>query len=156
MLATPHLLVGAAVGAVAAPLGLPAVFVLSFISHFAIDRIPHTDSALLDDRRPLLQVSTKDLISVCIEIAIGVILFVYLWSRANWETALLVGSFGGIFPDLIDNVPWWSGTIRKTALGNVFHQYHTLFDGGVEKGKLVGVATQFVAIAVAVIILMQK
>jgi len=46
MLATPHLLAGAAIGSLVG--NLPLVIILSIISHYSFDLLPHLDSGTLN------------------------------------------------------------------------------------------------------------
>ncbi|MFA6081811.1 MAG: hypothetical protein WC773_00115 [Patescibacteria group bacterium] len=152
MLSTPHILTGSAIGKIAAPLGLPAVFALGFISHFVLDLIPHTDAALLESSTED-HTSTHDLLVVIAEVVVGTGLFLYFWYISHWNLSLLVGAFGATLPDLFDNAPWWKKWFRTSKLGSIFHYLHELVDGGLEKNKLLGIATQFLVIAVAIIVL---
>jgi hypothetical protein len=155
MLSTPHILTGAAIGAVAAPLGLPAVFCFAVLSHLALDLMPHTDDLLLEE--PFSdKYSANDILSVIIEIVTGIIIVSYFVFKSSVPFALVVGALGGLTIDLIDNVPFWKG-IRNLLIFKQLHQFHEMFDGAVrKKWKIVGVATQFIIIAVAVSILMQN
>jgi hypothetical protein len=155
MLSTPHILTGAAIGAVAAPLGLPAVFCFAVISHLALDILPHTDDLLLEV--PFSEkYSANDILSVILEIVSGIIIVSYFVFRSSVPLALAVGALGGLTIDLIDNVPFWKG-IRNLPIFKQLHQFHEMFDGAVRtKWKIVGVATQFIVIVISVIVLMQN
>jgi len=155
MLFTPHVLAGAAVGAVAASLGLPAVFGIAVVSHVILDQIPHTDNVLLEN--PGSDTYSKDdFISVSTEVIVGILILIYFLFISSNPVPLLIGAIGGVAIDLIDNVPFWKG-IRKWPVFKQLHQFHDFFDGAVKKrGKIIGIMTQFLIIVVSVVILMKS
>jgi len=156
MLSTPHLLSGAAVGAVGAPFGLPAVFALAFISHIVLDMVPHSDVNLLEGGEND-KYTRGDFYAVALEIVIAIVLVIYFAFRTNVPQPILIGAVGGFAIDVIDNMPYWQQTVRKWPFFKQLHQLHdTLHTSLKERGRILGVVTQFIVIIISVIILMQK
>lgn len=153
MLATPHILAGAAVGAVAAPLGLPAVFVLAFIAHIVLDITPHSDVNLLEEKVND-KYSIVDFFSIAFEIVMAILIVLYFATRISTPYAILIGALGGFVIDAIDNMPFWQKTVRKWPVLKQLHIMHdTLHTSLADKGKILGVVFQFIVIIVSVIIL---
>jgi hypothetical protein len=156
MLSTPHLLVGAAVGTVAAPLGLPTVFLLALLSHFILDMVPHSDEYLLDNpgHKKIMPV---DYAQVTLDIVVGSLFVLYVagYHSVN-PTAVIIGALGAVTPDLINNVPFWSPTINTWPVIKQFGQLHQAVDGSMQdKHKLFGVVTQFTVIILAVMVMLR-
>ncbi len=93
MLSTPHLLVGAAIVKIVPDpaIGLP----LAFLSHFALDSIPHWDGS------PKAPFNTKTTVGIIVDYAIGASL-VYL-ATVGFENQYFIwlGAFLGTLPDFI-------------------------------------------------------
>ncbi len=154
MLSTPHLLVGAAIGA---STGDPVLaFAGGFLSHLVLDAIPHTDQELLDnpEHKGLLP---ADYFPVILDIIVGWAIVLYFTRDMALVAAcpILLGALGGIAPDLISNVPFWSPALLKLPVIKQFHALHVLANHHIlsEQPKMLGVTTQFVAIVIAVTIL---
>lgn len=93
MLSTPHLLVGAAiVKAIPNPaISLP----LAFLSHFALDSVPHWDGS------PKAPFNNKTKIGIIIDYAFGLTLLYLLTYGLDNQALLLLGGFLGTLPDFI-------------------------------------------------------
>lgn len=155
MLSTPHLLSGAAIGAVAAPLGLPAVFALAFILHIALDLVPHSDVNLLEGGEND-KYTQGDSYAIVLEIVVMITIVIYFAYKSSAPQAILVGAMGGFTLDVIDNMPFWQERVRQWPFFKQLHQIHdTLHTSLKVKGRLLGVVMQFIVIIVSVIILMR-
>lgn len=104
MLLATHFTVGLAIGSRSAT---PEIaFVLGFLSHFLLDRIPHWDGveASPEDGKVHWK-DHKNLIAVWREIAITALLVWYALSRGMlaWNVHLPVfwGAFGALLPDML-------------------------------------------------------
>lgn len=154
MLSTPHLLVGAAIGSQIG--GAPGAFVFGAISHLVLDAIPHTDEDLLEEPGHK-RIMPADYAAVILDIVVGIgFVFYFTLSPDQLTQNLLAGAFGGISPDLLSNVPFWSPQLIKLPILKQLHWLHHKFsfrNNG--HNKLFGVLTQFVVIIIAVIILMK-
>ncbi len=93
MLSTPHLLVGAAIVKVIPNpiIGLP----LAFLSHFALDSIPHWDGS------PKAPFSRKIFGGIFLDYAIGVSVVFVLTNSYENQYLLWLGAFLGTLPDFI-------------------------------------------------------
>lgn len=125
MLIATHSLVGAFIGGeVTYP---PLAFLLGFISHLLLDSIPHSDGpddiAGKNDNDPN---SKAQYLLVFIDGLVALIVFYFLYQNNDLTLSFLAGAVGGIFPDIIDNVPLWKKSLRRLPLFKQFHQLHYL------------------------------
>ena len=125
MLITAHALTGAFIGKeVGYP---PLAFLLGLLSHFALDVIPHCDGP--DDKPGKsngMPKSTGQYFFVLADVIVLAILFGFLNKQHEVTYGFVWGAVGGIFPDCIDNVPFWSHQLRKLPRIKQFHQFHSL------------------------------
>lgn len=107
MLSTPHILVGAAiVKAIPNPvISLP----LAFLSHFALDSIPHWDGS------PKAPFNKKTSFGIIADYAFGLTILYLLTSGLDNQTLIILGGFLGTLPDFI------LGTYRHFV--SIFSQY---------------------------------
>lgn len=134
MLATPHLLTGAAIGAVTQ--NYYAAFILGVISHHLLDIIPHFDTAIfhMNEKDDHYQLTKRDwligvgdaMIGVVILLLITISMLMVVGSPYNIGP-ILVGALGGIFTDLFDNVPFWKERFRQTKIGKKVHAFHEYY-----------------------------
>lgn len=117
MLIAAHSLAGGMIGD---QLGNPFwAFFVGVISHFILDTIPHYDTT--DGGKMTL----RQILFVCIDGLLGLsILFFIIKPDLNFESSFLWGAVGGIFPDFLDNVPFWKKCFQKTGFGKNFHKFH--------------------------------
>jgi len=134
MIMTGHLLVGGAIGLAVGTLlpspvahlslfAVPLALALGVLSHHLLDFIPHTDAATFwpDPRR----VPWFVVVIVTVEVMIGFLLTGTLFVAQHTTWAFAAGAIGGILPDLLDEMPLWQERFRSSALGGVFHRWHT-------------------------------
>jgi hypothetical protein len=129
MIGTGHLLVGGAIGAVAAtqlppPLAVPVALGCGIVSHHLLDLIPHTDAATFwpCGSKPI---PWGVALLVAAEILLGLSLTGLLYFSLHTTLAFVAGAVGGILPDLLDEVPLWQERFRRTWLGSIWHRWHT-------------------------------
>lgn len=158
MITTSHFIIGGALGVAT---GNPyAALAVGIVSHFVADAIPHFDvppSAPRNDKDEL--VMTKAIwTQVWVDGLIGLVVIGALWaSKFDYPTLspFVLGAFGGFFPDLIDNVPFWNKAFRKTRIGHVFHKFHEstheLWEDRfpMRKYAWLGILTQLVSVGIA-------
>jgi hypothetical protein len=120
MLSTPHLLTGALIGQAT---GNPALaFACGVMSHFACDRIPHTEpSTFIEDPKECWKWSVR---VATVDALIGIALLVYLLPHATYPSIAALGAFGAVFPDIVSNIPLWQGRVWNTRLGRPFLKFH--------------------------------
>jgi membrane-bound metal-dependent hydrolase YbcI (DUF457 family) len=127
MVGTGHLLIGGAVGVgtsllLPAPLAVPLALGLGIVSHHLLDLTPHTDAATFwPSSRPIPRMIAA---IVAGELLIGLCLTLLLFFSLHTQLAFICGAIGGMVPDILDEVPWWSEGFRKTALGAGWHRWH--------------------------------
>ncbi|EKD55958.1 MAG: hypothetical protein ACD_58C00327G0002 [uncultured bacterium] len=147
MLLTPHVLVGASIGALTDNLAL--IILLAFVSHFVLDMLPHADWGMWHSYEKNFKLTLKDYILVAIDI-LGVLIFTYvLWNNADRNNNILIGAFFAILVDLIDNVPFWKNYFRKLPIFSQMHQLHVRIHYQLDKKYWIwGVVTQIIIIAI--------
>jgi hypothetical protein len=117
MLIASHIIVAGYVGEM---IGNPFLaFLVGIIIHFLLDSIPHydtTDNGKITKRQLALTVTDG---------FVGIILIVFLLKAdLGLKSPFFWGAFGGIFPDILDNVPFWQKAFRNTVFGKKFHKFH--------------------------------
>ena len=122
MLATPHLLAGAAVASSGLPpdISLP----LCFLSHFVLDAIPHfeTSAVFIKFRKLEDEMTQPEIVYAFFDVLIGSGLVLYFYFLHH-NPLILWGAFLALLPDIVDNVPFWYG-IRKFPVFKQLHQVH--------------------------------
>jgi hypothetical protein len=107
------------------PLPIAAIFVLSFISHFLIDIIPHGDEQFFDSEWPRdkrLQ-QAKKIIALDLILTTGLALYFFGTTPEYLHWALFAGIFGNLLPDMLISIH--ELTPIKTNLLKRFHTFHT-------------------------------
>jgi len=107
MLAGPHIAVGAMIGRVSgrAWIALP----LSFVSHYALDALPHAYTTLRDGKAIPLKAAM-----IGADALVGLALVLWIARRqAHWR--LILGSaFAAVFLDLMNPVTWFGKWLAHT------------------------------------------
>ena len=97
MILTPHILIGAAIGAQTSNVWV--AFLLGLISHYLVDAFPHWEY--------LAEVNISDLNSIkkiLLDLVIGIILvLVLVWSNPN-IVIILMAVIGSILPDFLHGI----------------------------------------------------
>lgn len=125
MLSIAHVVAGAAIGAAVSDLpGAPVVaFGLGWASHYVLDRIPHWERLYRHrehfstqqpashwPRHILVQAILDNLAAALI---VSGMIQTLSGTLAFWRSPLFWGALGGVFPDLLDNTPFWNATTRN-------------------------------------------
>ncbi len=151
MLATPHMLAGAAIGKLLRRpyLALPA----AFASHFALDVVPHIDTYGLfgiPGRPPTQAV----ILAAALDTVVGIALVIWLTSGLPNRGLILGAAFMGILTDLLDNVPGIMTVFHQIPGALAFSHFHHGIQHNLHRDQwLPGFATQLVVIAGAVWVL---
>lgn len=94
-------------------------FLVGVVIHFLLDAVPHYDTT--DNG----EITKKQLVLLITDGAIGILLIIFLLKAdLGLKSPFFWGVFGGIFPDILDNVPFWQGAFRNTIIGGKFHKFH--------------------------------
>lgn len=145
MLLGAHLIVGAVAGEYVNNPFL--AFAAGIILHFILDAIPHYDTT--DEGK----ITKRQMVLIAIDGIISLVILYYCFSNlSTHQLSFVTGSFGGILPDILDNVFWWQKKFRSTKFGKAFNKLH----GWLQKYKLspiAGLSAQYLIIALAVLIL---
>ena len=119
MLITPHFITGAAIGLTTGQIW-PTIF-LALLSHFVLDSVPHRD----DVREDGDYISTRQYKASLVDLIIASSIFVgvVVMMGLDWKIALL-GSFFGIFPDMIEVVALFYKPFTRVRWYKTFHAFH--------------------------------
>ena len=154
MMATPHLLAGAAIGR-----GLQRrpwlVVSTAFAFHFVLDATPHLDS---NDLFGSPEGWTAPEVGIAIvDFVLGCVLTGFLIRGRPWRKMALLGAFSGFVLDLVGTIPPvgpWFATWRGTAW---LHEFHHAIQPDVPSNQLLlGFGTQAVVIAVSTWLLLRR
>jgi len=147
MLLGAHLITGAVAGEY---VDNPFLAVAAgIVMHFILDAIPHFDTT--DDHK----ITFRQLALVAFDGIIGfAILFICYKDFSIHKFSYLAGAFGGILPDIFDNMPFWNKNFQKSRFGNKFHDIHSHVQL-IKLSPIPGLAIQYIIIAVTVLILIK-
>ena len=154
MLATPHLLAGAAITKEVKPRWL--ALTAAFASHFVLDFIPHIDSYGLfgipgGPKTPL------ELTSVAIDTLLGVALLFWAVSKHPERRLLLLGGFLAVLVDIIYYIPPWGSFFRALPVLSQMGEFHTRVQHNLGRSELlIGFVTQAFVVLIALIILRKQ
>lgn len=139
MLETPHALVGLVIAvSIHNPLvGLP----LAFLSHFAVDMIPHWNWE--PDSRPL------SLAGIALDLIMVEVLTAYLFLQRGHDLTIPAAALAAILPDLIEAPAIFFGH------NNLFVKKLMAFQARIQNrvGVLPGIVSQVLIVAVCLLIL---
>ena len=150
MTLTAHIAVGSAVGYAT---GNPILgFFAGFLSHHIIDSIAHSDAGSLSSDIENIFKDKTGLFLVLFDILIAGLMFFVLLIRTDFSYTLFWGAVGGATPDIIDNSPFWSPTLRKIFPTKYFHKFHDTIHWTIKNKKYlwVGFLTQVILIGISI------
>lgn len=163
MLFTTHAIIGAAIGA-SSP-NMVVGFVLGAASHHVLDSIIHFDQGTLHNEPPGPNYLNKrfsipkfpftrtDWIILLGDFAAAGTLFIFIFLSRPLDAlpAIIAGTLGSLFPDLLNSSPLWSEKLKKKSrLIAKYGRWHTFFHWTAgPKQKLIGLATQTILVAFA-------
>lgn len=163
MIITPHLLLGAAIGAKIKNFGW--IIVLAFLSHFVLDRIPHWDYGNDTLKKFEKNRSYKSLfvffLQMILDGLIGlVVVFILIWQKKmidfNNLSFIATGILASIFPDIIlgftklfsKKIPKFSKFYINLHEKILHHPKH------IKKPTLLGLGTQIIVSIIAILIIL--
>jgi hypothetical protein len=149
MTLTAHVAIGSAVGLAT---GNPvAAFLAGWLSHHVADMVAHTDLGSAEVKIDNLLSDRKNQKIVFADVATAIIIFVIFALKSDRNTLVFWGAFGGMFPDLVDNSPFWNPAIRRYFPFNFFHLIHETAHYTIKKRKYFwfGILTQIVAVIIS-------
>lgn len=136
MLITTHTLIGGAIGQATG--SVPLAFVLSFLSHFALDKIPHFDPGIWHKPGDRYELGKREWIIIVLDIATTLVLLLLLIPKSI-QAPFMAGAIGGVALDFIDNVPWWKNKVENSRwLGwtsNIHNYFHFKKSGFIQRHK---------------------
>lgn len=131
MIIITHVLAGAATAvAVSQVTADPVIPLLAgVVSHYVFDTIPHFDvppSAMTEDEGPL-KLTAELKIQIAVDLFLTALVVGFLWlARFDFPelSPFALGAFGGVLPDLVDNVPFWNGVIHRLPGFRELYAFH--------------------------------
>lgn len=124
-------------------------FFIGFVLHFILDAIPHfdtTDGGKITKRQIALLVA---------DAVLGLLILIYLFLNSNHQISFIFGVFGGLLPDILDNVPWWEDKFRSSKFGKSFHRFHESIQS-IKVKPFLGLPIQYVIIIISICIFLYK
>ncbi|MFA4996102.1 MAG: hypothetical protein WC536_03100 [Patescibacteria group bacterium] len=117
MMTATHII---AAGYVGERIGNPFIaFLVGIVIHFILDSIPHYDTT---DGGKLTK---RQLTLTFVDLTIGILIIKFLLKAdLSFGSSFLWGAVGGIFPDILDVIPFWQKAFRSTKFGKRFHKFH--------------------------------
>ena len=162
MILTPHIIVGAVIGAKTQDLGL--IVILALLSHFIMDKLPHWDydlPAVFREFRENKKIKplVSDFVKMAIDITIGLlIVFIIIWYKNflnfDYLPFILFGIFISLLPDIIFGLAFLvpSKIARKiNKIGGFLHCKYKEKEG---KITFLGLATQIIVIIISCVFLL--
>ncbi len=164
MIFTPHIIVGAAIGAKTQHLGL--IVVLALLIHFIMDKLPHWDydlPAVFREFRknkkikPLL----SDFVKMATDITVGLsIVFFIIWYKNflnfDYLPFILFGIFISLLPDIILGFAFLVPGKTARRINKIGEFFHYKPKEKQKEGKItfLGLLTGILTIVIAIIILL--
>jgi hypothetical protein len=148
MLASVHLVTGAAIGKSVRPFWLAAV--AAFASHFVLDFIPHIDT------HGLFGVSgggptRAEVVGTLCDVALGVALVLWVTARQRWRRAAIWAAFIAVVIDLVDNVPPWGPHFQRWVGTAWFSHFHHGIQHNLARSEwALGLAIQVAFLGIAI------
>jgi hypothetical protein len=129
MIATSHVLIGAAAGTAVGIVSQNPVLALAagFVSHLLADSLPHWDHPDAPKINGDLVFTKKVYIFAITDSLVAFFLILFLWwnqGELQFFHPLAWGALGGYLPDFMDNVPLWRFQIRTLPGFRHFHKLH--------------------------------
>lgn len=165
MIITPHLLIGAAIGAKVKNIGW--IIILGIISHIILDKIPHWDYGEKLEKFPHDKFFAKNLMILFSKMTLDgfvglIILAMIIWQKNifAWRELIyiLIGICSSLFPDFI------LGTFKLIAHTKKFkkisekyisfHDQFMHFSKHIQKPTLLGLGTEILIGIIAILILL--
>lgn len=158
MIITPHILVGAVIGAKTQNLGF--IIILGLLSHFILDKIPHWDYEEGAVKNFAKTKNSKYLIPFFIKIAIDAIIGLAIISFIIWQKNLLIylnfillGILISVLPDILLGSAW---IFSHKKLAKKYINFHKIVFHNkkyIKKPSALGLATQIIVIIISVFLL---
>ncbi len=166
MILIPHIIVGAVIGAKIKHFGW--IIILGLFSHLLLDKIPHWDYLPKGIKRLAQERNYKGLLIVVFIIMVDgliglAIVFLIIWQKdminLNNLQFILVGILASIFPDIILGIAglvegFFSKFEKITTKYINFHEKVLHCSKHIRKPTLLGVSTQILISAIAILILL--
>ena len=145
MMTAPHMVTGAAIGSMSRRLWL--ILPIAFVSHFALDFIPHVEASVFFAGRPYWVMALVAVLSA--SLGIGLVIWA-CYRKPKWKT-MCAGALIGISPDLVDRAFGFDRVSQWPATAWLFHFHHSsMFHHSLPDSEWrIGLPTQIAVLAIA-------
>lgn len=161
MIFTPHIIVGAVIGAKTQDLGL--IVILALLIHFIMDKLPHWDYSwrgVKDFKKDKnFKAFFSDSLKMVADLTFGfLIIFLILWYKniliSDYLPFILFAIFISLLPDILYGFNWL--LIGKSNKFTRFIEYLHFPEDKQKEGKItfLGLSTEILTIVIAIIILL--
>lgn len=134
-------------GAIGEMTGNPfTAFFLAILSHYILDLIPHFDNFLENGKW-----SWKQIVFTSIDLLVFIIFWIHFKPAITLSSPFWWGAFGGLAPDLIDNVPIIKDYFLRFNWAKKYHVFHEKLHW-IKPNMLYGFLTQAVVISLATVL----
>lgn len=154
MLATVHLVVGAAIGQYVDswPLALGA----AFVSHFFLDALPHADAGTLKEPEERGSMNMTDLLLVFLDLVVALGLLFWVARKGILSETIFAGAFGGIAPDFGHGLYHILPGLKTVAPFSWYYRFHRRIQGTVNREEWVrGAVVELLVVIVALVLLLR-
>jgi uncharacterized protein YacL len=162
MIFTPHIVVGATIGAKTQNLGL--IIILAILFHIIMDKLPHWDYPVISDIKNFRKTKRfkflfRLILKASTDIIIGLLIaFLALWNFdiLNLLPFIILGIFFSVLPDIISSFVFFFGSNKLIEKHNKnFYKYFHCPEDKEKEGKItfLGLATQIIVIVICVFLL---
>jgi hypothetical protein len=123
-------------------------FVAGIILHYVLDAIPHFDNVLENGKW-----TWKQWLFTSSDLLITILFLFFLRPELSLASPFLWGAFGGILPDILDNVPFWRKKFRKTYIGGKIFFLHEKIHSKSKPNIFWGSVTQIATLVLVYLII---
>ena len=165
MIITPHLILGAAIGAKVKHFGW--IIVLGLLSHLILDRIPHWDYGKKIEKLSRDKYLKKNLFIVLLKMGIDgmiglIIVILIIWQKdminPEYLSFIIVGIFASLFPDILlgaSKLFYVYGKFKKISKSYMdFHHKFLHHPKHIKKLAPIALGTEILASIIAILILL--
>lgn len=141
MITTVHVISGGLIGESVDNAYL--AFLLGIVLHYILDAIPHFDNVLENGKW-----TWKQWLFTGSDLILTISLIFFLKPEISFSSPFLWGAFGGLLPDILDNVPFWSNKFRKSPIGSRIFAFHERVHSSIKPNIIWGLITQIAILVI--------
>ncbi len=156
MILSIHAIAGAILASNSDNLG--QIIILSIVSHYFLDSIPHVEYKIENIKNGNLKMATKEFTKIFFDLLLGLIVILYIIQDQSFNQSILIltGSFFALLPDGL----YFFDCLVKNKDRNIFTKFlknHTVFHKkthSVISNKIITIPSQIVIILILAYIIL--